>query len=90
MLRIERLARSRVQQPPRTTALRPAWANAPEGRPKGLGVPYDSRRQGGGPLLWSASFRPRDGAVKFVRADRRAFSPGRSRRAGQATKPSVG
>ena len=38
----------------------------------------------------SASFRPRDGAIKFVRADRRAFLRGRSRGAGQAIKPSVG
>ena len=33
--------------------------------------------QRGPPLLWSASFRPRGGAIKFVRADRRAFSPRR-------------
>jgi hypothetical protein len=38
----------------------------------------------------SASFQPSDGATKFVRANRRTFLCGRSRRAGQAIKPSVG
>ena len=31
----------------------------------------------GPPLLWSESFQPRDGTIKFVRTDRSAFSPGR-------------
>jgi hypothetical protein len=69
----------RSERVARTTALRPACANASEGgsRAFGLpapvalakgGLPYDSGRQGGGPVLWPASFRRPDGAIKFARA----------------------
>jgi hypothetical protein len=55
-------------------ALRPACANSSEGGPVAFGLPASRRLGHGRPAVWlreagrrAASFRPRDGAIKFVR-----------------------